>query len=326
MHHAMKNGIAMVAATGSPESGTWLIRDSNESWGLPVGVMRPVDPFMQPGSSSAVGLEHGGRYFFARNYNHDHGRYVVNVSSVAGADVNHVAMLVGKDGASLGRSIDASADRVIVGGGKGLGRDDTVGVFELPPNIVSEAVLQGDSEQHYAEEDPGRSTFVSGRWTLINGVLQQGESTDGARFITGSATDDLMVQVRVRPTTFNGANRRVGRTTRHVDANNSVHVTLRGSNAVSLRRPINGQIHVVGEQPRTVSPSTWYSPSMEIVGSSLRLYVNDTTQSWPVTWDLPPQRSDSRRMRRSRRSTISWLISLDTNLARCEVSANFRHG
>lgn len=321
----MKNGIAMVAATGSPESGSWLIRDSNQSWGLPVGVMRPVDSFAQPGSFNAVGLDHGGQYFFTRNSNHVRGGYVVNVSSVVGADVNHAPTLVGKDGASPGRSIDSSADRVIVGG-RGLGRDDTVGVFELPTNIVSEAVLQGDFEQHYAEEDPSRSIFVSGRWTLINGVLHQSESTDGAPFITGSATDDLMVPMRARATDFNGADRWVGLTTRHVDANNYVHATLRGSNAASLRRPVNGQIHAVGEQPRTVSPGTWYSPRMETVGSSLRLYVNDTTQSWPVTWDLPPGRSDSRRMRRPRRSTISWPISFDTNLARCQVSANFRHG
>jgi hypothetical protein len=445
-----------VAATGSPELGTPVITEVNGSWGWgwPTPTMQPVDSFMQPGPYSALGLEHGGRYFFTRNFSHDRNGYVINVYSVSASGVYgqvlHHATLVAKNGASLGRSIDISGNRVIVGGRDNFEGNNTVRVFELPTTFVSGPLLQDDFEHRtagsnwqpvagsafsvvqsgnwrvyrqtsvtgnaasfhplsdyrnqavHAEITPrsfsgsdrwfglatrqtdmanyyyltarssgridlkrmvngafttlasapyaitlgrkyrlrlqsigtahrvyvddqllltaydsalgqgraglimyrtsadydnvmitpnafttvfkqecstqgqGRSTLVSGFWACAGGVHQQTFTDGGARFITGTPTRDLVVQTRVRPRAFNGADRWAGLITRYLDENNFIYVTLRNSNTVSLRRLVHGQIEVLGERPLTVTPGTWYTLRLETVESSVRMFVNGT--------------------------------------------------
>lgn len=454
---ALHSSGAFVAATGSPEIGTPVITEFNGSWGWghPVPAMQPVDSFMQPGPYSALGIEHGGPYFFTRNFSHDRNGYVINVFSVTSgtvyAEVHHLATLAARNGASLGRSIDISGNRVIVGGRDNFAGNNTVRVFELPATFTPGPVLQDDFEQANAgsnwqpvagsafsvvqsggwrvyrqssvagnaasflptsetnnqavqaevtprsfsgadrwfglatrqtdmanyyyitarssgridlkrmvngafttlasapysittgrkyrlrlesigashrvyvddrllltaydsalgrgragvimyrasadydnvvitpnpfttvyhqecsTEQQGRATFIFGFWACINGVHQQTFVDGGTRYVTGPRlAKDLVVQARVRPTSFNGADRWVGLMTHYVDDQNHVYVTLRSSNTVSLRRLVHGQIQVLGERTLNVTPGTWYTLRMESVGSSLRLFVNGT--------------------------------------------------
>jgi hypothetical protein len=451
---------AYVAASGSPESGTPVITGSGGgegswSWGWPTPTMRPIDSFMQPGIYSAVGLEHGGPYFFARNFSYDRNGYVINVYSVTPGRiygvVNHLATLVARNGASLGRSIDVSGNRVIVGGRDNFDGNNTVRVFELPTSFVATPVRQDDFEQTNAgadwepvagssfsvvvsgnwhvyrqtnvagnaasflpasesndqalqaevtprsfsgsdrwfgiatrqtdmgnyyyvtarssghidlkrmvngafttlasapypitvgrkyrlrlesigtshrvfvddqllltaydgalrhgragvimyrtsadydnvvitpsplttafeqecsTEQQGRSTLVSGEWACVDGVHRQTYTDGGTRFVTGPPEmSDLIVQTRVRPTAFNGADRWVGLITHYLDDDDYIYVTLRGSNRVSLRRLVHGEIQTLGEQTLNVTPGTWYTLRMETVGNSLRMFVNGT--------------------------------------------------
>jgi len=80
-----------------------------------------------------------------------------------------------------------------------------------------------------------------GAWFAENGVYRQASTVDGTRSLTGASTNDHVVQVRVRPTAFNGADRWVGLLARYENDSNYVYVTLRSSNVLSLRRLSFGQ-------------------------------------------------------------------------------------
>ena len=83
------------------------------------------------------------------------------------------------------------------------------------------------------------------------------------------------MQVRARADSFGaGTNQWFGLMARYVDDGNYYYVTVRSSNVVSLRKLVNGAIHVIAEAPMTVSRGTWYTLKLEAVGNSLRAYVN----------------------------------------------------
>lgn len=122
-------------------------------------------------------------------------------------------------------------------------------------------------------------TAVAGNWIFANDgsvsrVFTQTDTTGGARAVVGVSTDDQIVQVRARATSFAGADRWFGLMARYVDDGNYYYVTVRNSNVISLRKLVNGAIQVIAEAPLTVTPGTWYTLKLEAVGTSLRAHVN----------------------------------------------------
>ena len=61
---------------------------------------------------------------------------------------------------------------------------------------------------------------------------------------------------------------------RHDDENNYYYLTVRNDNTVSLRRLINGGITVLDSAALPVTVNTWYDLRLEVIGTSLRGYVN----------------------------------------------------
>ena len=102
--------------------------------------------------------------------------------------------------------------------------------------------------------------------------------------MTGAVTGDHIVQVRVRPTAFNGADRWVGVMARYLDDSNYLYVTLRSSDVLSLRQLIGGQIQTFSETPLDVTTGTWYTLRLEQIDGKLRVYVNDTLR---LSFDEP---------------------------------------
>lgn len=123
-------------------------------------------------------------------------------------------------------------------------------------------------------------TAPAGHWTFTregspSSIFTQTTATGGARAVTGVDAEDQIVQVRARADSFGaGTNRWFGLMARYVDDGNYYYVTVRSSNVVSLRKLVNGAIHVIAEAPMTVSRGTWYTLKLEAVGNSLRAYVN----------------------------------------------------
>ena len=264
-----------IAATSSPERGTLLWRDlGNGTFGGVTSALQPADGYMQPGPSSATALEHGGQYFFQRNYSPDRDAWVVNVFS----EMNHVATLVGKNGASLGRSIDVSGNRVVVGGRDGTAGDDVVRVFELPAELTSRPLHQDDFEQSNAGAD----------WQPIAGsafsVVQSGNTHvyrqasvagNAASVLPTSESSDQAIQVEVMPTSFSGADRWFGLMTRQTDTSNYYYVTARSSGTIQLRRIINGTFTTLASAPYAITAGRKYRLRLESIGTTHRVYVDD---------------------------------------------------
>ncbi len=111
------------------------------------------------------------------------------------------------------------------------------------------------------------------------------DSTVGAR------TDDQVVQVRVRPTSFPDPGNFVGLLLRYQDTRNHTFVSLIGRGNISLWRRTNGAIQQLGTRNIPVSTGTWYTLRAETVGGETRVFVNDTLQ-FTSTADLGPDNPD----------------------------------
>lgn len=133
-----------------------------------------------------------------------------------------------------------------------------------------------------------RTNSVLGRgWSLGPGAwsfdyideqlrLVQEDTSGDALAIAPIGAEDQIVQARAFVTSFAGGtgSRWFGLTARYIDDQNHYYVTVRRDNTISLRKLVNGAIHVLDSAPFTVSPSTWYDLRLEAIGTSLRAYVN----------------------------------------------------
>ncbi len=126
----------------------------------------------------------------------------------------------------------------------------------------------------------GYWNFPLGSWSPVYTtnharLVQQDTAGDG-RAIARIAANDQVVQVAATATSFaaGAGSRWFGVVARYVDANNLYYVTVRHDNTISLRKLVNGTIHILDTAPFTVSAGTTYTLRLEAIGSSLRAWVN----------------------------------------------------
>jgi hypothetical protein len=266
-----------LAVSGSARHGATVWREQSSSWSGPIGLMRPLDSYMDPDVFSSGGLEHGNGYFFQRHYSYDRSAYVVNVFRVSEAEIAHVATLAAKRGESLGSSIDVSGDRVIVGGLYTL-TSKSARIFELPPTLVSRELVQDTFEQ------PGAGT----QWQPIAGstfsVVQSGNTRvyrqtslagDAAAFLSASSSADHAIQAEVTARSFSGSDRWFGLATRQSDLSNYYYVTARSSGSIQLKRKLNGVVSLLASSPYPVTVGRKYRLRLESIGTTHVVYVDD---------------------------------------------------
>lgn len=124
-----------------------------------------------------------------------------------------------------------------------------------------------------------RWSLGPGVWTDVftnNQRLVQHDTSDGARAVTLVDAENQIVQTRAFATSFAAGtgSRWFGVMARYSDAGNYYYVTMRADNTISLRKLVNGAIHVLDSAPLTVSTGTVYRLRLEAIGNSLRTYVN----------------------------------------------------
>ena len=110
-----------------------------------------------------------------------------------------------------------------------------------------------------------------------NHVFAQSSVAGSARAVIGVPTDDQSIDVRARPTTFAGTgtgDRWFGVMARYVDDSNYYYLSLRNTNAVSLRKVANGAITELGTYSLPITLGTWQRLRIEAVGTQIRGYVN----------------------------------------------------
>jgi pectate lyase len=120
-------------------------------------------------------------------------------------------------------------------------------------------------------------TTNGGSWSVVTDgsrVYRQGGTSSDARALAGSTWTDQVVEARVKPISFNGTNRFVAVLARAQNATNYYYLALRNNNTIELKKLVSGSSTTLASGSFTVSTGTWYSVKLEVVGSTLRGYVN----------------------------------------------------
>ena len=151
-----------------------------------------------------------------------------------------------------------------------------VAVLALPPAAPAAlaATLFGDN---FEDGNADGWTKSGGSWTVVtDGSLawrQSGTSAD-ARALAGSVWTDQAVQVRVRPTGFNGSNRHVAVSARVQNTSNYYYLALTDTGSVALGKRVAGGFTTLASAPAGVTVGTWHTVRLEAFGGTLRGFVD----------------------------------------------------
>jgi hypothetical protein len=119
----------------------------------------------------------------------------------------------------------------------------------------------------------------AGQWDIAENSLAQSSVAAEARALIGTPTADQIVSARARPMAFGasptGQERWVGLIARYTDDGNYYYVTLRSGNTLSLRKLVNGAITELASVPVAVSTGSWYALRLEVMATTLRVYLGD---------------------------------------------------
>ncbi|MFC4313609.1 FG-GAP repeat protein [Steroidobacter flavus] len=135
---------------------------------------------------------------------------------------------------------------------------------------------------------------VAGSWSRFNTgttwVRRQSDVTGGTRLVTGGlgTMGDQIVAADLRPTQFSGTDRWVGLIARYRDDSNYHYVTLRNSGSLDIKKLVNGAIQNLVTVPFTVQPNVSYRVRLEVIGTRVRAYVNDTLRAEATDASLTP--------------------------------------
>jgi len=73
---------------------------------------------------------------------------------------------------------------------------------------------------------------------------------------------------------FNGTNRHASVYGRYSDSNNHYYIALRTSNVIELKRKVGGTATILQSVGFTVATGTWYDVRLDVIGASVKGYVN----------------------------------------------------
>ena len=124
---------------------------------------------------------------------------------------------------------------------------------------------------------------TAGTWSVVldgsNHVYRNSNTSGDNWSYNGSAAwTDYALEALIKPLTWNsgGIVRILGR---WQDANHWYYVNLTADNHIQLRKNVNGTFTDLAPQKSfTVSKGTWYKVRLEMVGTTLKAYVNDVLQ------------------------------------------------
>jgi hypothetical protein len=109
------------------------------------------------------------------------------------------------------------------------------------------------------------------------GYLRQASAAGMARAVLATETGDQAVESRVMAESFasnSTQDKWLGVVARYRGENDYYYLTMRSSNAVSLRKLVNGQITDLDTAAFTVTPGSWHTLRLEAVGDRIRGYVD----------------------------------------------------
>ena len=125
-------------------------------------------------------------------------------------------------------------------------------------------------------------TAFGGTWSVVtDGTRVYRQSSGSSRYRSGAgstAWTNYSVEARVKPTTWNGTDRFAGLAARLRDRYNGYVLALRSSGRVEMLRIVSGTSTALASRPFPVTLGTWYTLRIDVVGTTLRGYVNGALQ------------------------------------------------
>ncbi len=121
-----------------------------------------------------------------------------------------------------------------------------------------------------------------GEWVVVNdgtrgtpAYRQSKLDSELARAFTGSTGwTNYTLQARVKPLSFDGADRYVGIGARSSSGTTFYRLALLNSNRIELQAVNSGRVTILGGLPLTVSADTWYTLRIDVFGNSIQGHVN----------------------------------------------------
>jgi len=246
--------------------GAWRVGD----WLRTAGDLRSDAGFftLKP---HGTGLKKSGPYVFHRAWNADRHNWVVNVFQPDKSGFHqHVATLAASNDERLGEFISVSGQRVLVGG------FEQVFYFELPATFATPAVIE---DTFASGNGMGWSTLAGSRFAVVQSgitrVYRQSSTAGNAAAVLDAANwANQSIQVDVKASRFNGADRWFGLATRRTDSANFYCVMMRSTGVVSLRRMLNGVLVPLANASYPVTLNRNYRLRLESIGTAHRVYVD----------------------------------------------------
>jgi hypothetical protein len=266
---ALRAGDALVS--GSPESGTYVYRETG-SLGFQLATrIQTVDGFM--GGGRARGFAKSPDLLLQHGLSFDRGGVgVVNVfRRDAGGEYAHVAILAARNGASLGTEIAISGGRVLVGdNGDGL-----IYYFELPVQLAARARVQETFTNGAANWSPSPGSLFTVVTGSVSRIFRQLDTAGTARTVL--AANDWTAQAieaDVKPRVFGASGAGFGLTTRFQNEQNYYEVMIRNSGRVELRRMASGVLRTLASAAFTPVPFRHYRLRLESIGTLHRVHID----------------------------------------------------
>ncbi|MEH1101371.1 pectate lyase family protein [Micromonospora sp. CPCC 205561] len=126
-------------------------------------------------------------------------------------------------------------------------------------------------------------TASGGSWSVTGdsarALRQSGTSSDARALAGTSSWTDYSVQATVRPTAFNGSNRFVALLARAQSNTSYYYLALRSNNTVELKRLSGGSSTTLDTASVPVAAGRTYTLRLEVVGGSLKGYVDGTLRT-----------------------------------------------
>ena len=126
-------------------------------------------------------------------------------------------------------------------------------------------------------------TAGAGTWSVVNDgsgaiVYQQSNLVGDAYATAGSGWTNQIIEADLRATAFDSAPTEdwLGIGGRYTDFNNHYYVTLRNSNTLILRKVVGGTFTSLDSTAFTVSPGVTYHVRLEMIGTSIKVYIDGT--------------------------------------------------
>ncbi len=259
-----------VIVSGGLDTGSFVYRET-PAFGFNIeDRIQTVDGFT--GGNAAYFYGRDGSFLLYNAYSYDRRAQVVHVfRRDANNAYEHVAILAGRNGESLGTSIGISGRRVIVPSSSG-----DLEYFELPASFVTPARLQDTFEDGNSTGwTPSAGSSYAVATVAGSRALRQSNTTLTTRAVlAGSDFRSQAIEADLRFTAFGASGAGAGLTTRYQAAGNWFDVVVRNTGRVELRRSAGGTLRVLASAAFSAAIGRTYRVRLESVGTLHRVSID----------------------------------------------------